>query len=213
MTEPQPVAFPDVPGFAAWLGRTWLRLNGWSIAGGPPPVHRAVVIAAPHTTNWDLPYSLATAFALGISIRWVGKHTLFLPPFGFVLRKLGGIPVDRRSRNNAVKSIARLFDEHEQLLLLIPPEGTRSKATRWKSGFYYVALEAKVPIVMGFLDYGRRCSGLGDVVHPSGNIDEDMHAIRTFYAPIRGKFPALQGDITLREESSSVNASRAAGKQ
>jgi 1-acyl-sn-glycerol-3-phosphate acyltransferase len=110
-------------------------------------VKKAVLVAAPHTSNWDLPFSLALSFVLDIKISWVGKHTLFQPPLGTFMRAIGGVPVDRRGRNDAVKSIAKLFEGRDELMLIVPPEGTRGRAKRWKTGFYYIALEAKVPIV------------------------------------------------------------------
>jgi 1-acyl-sn-glycerol-3-phosphate acyltransferase len=201
---------PVLPGIVPWIGRTWMKLSGWTIATGNPGLKKAVIIAAPHTSNWDLVYTLATAFALRLPIRWIGKHTLFEPPFGFMMRWLGGVPVDRRARNNAVKATAALFEEHDELLLVIPPEGIRGKATRWKTGFYYIAVEAGVPIIMGYVDYQNQRTGLGNVFHPSGNIEADMESIRSFYQDIRGKFPELQGSISLREDDAS-DASPPAG--
>lgn len=190
---------PKLAGLKPMIGRLWLRTFGWQISGGVPPVRKAVVIAAPHTSNWDLTFTLAVSWALGLKIRWIGKHTLFKPPLGVFMRVLGGIPVDRRGRHNAVAATAALFAEHDDLLLIIPPEGTRGKASRWKTGFYYIASEAGVPIIMGFLDYKERMGGLGTLFHPSGNIQTDLGDIRAFYQQVTGKFPALQGEISLTE--------------
>lgn len=186
------------------FGDAWLRAFHWSIAGGAPAVDRAVVIAAPHTSNWDVPFMLAIAWSLDLDIRWIGKHTLFEPPFGVFLKLLGGLPVDRRARHNAVDAAAELLKEYEargeRLLLVVPPEGTRGRAGRWKTGFYWIAKEAHVPIVLGFLDFGNKRGGLGDMLEPSGDIDADFRAIVDFYTPIKGKFPDKQGAVTLHSD-------------
>jgi 1-acyl-sn-glycerol-3-phosphate acyltransferase len=186
------------------IGRAWLRAFGWSIEGGPPPVAKAVVVAAPHTSNWDLPFALAIAWALDLDVRWIGKHTMFeIPIWGSFLRALGGIPVDRRERRDAVKAIADVFATHERLLLVVPPEGTRSAAKRWKTGFYYIAARAGVPIVLGFLDFGRRRGGLGEILVPSGDIEADFATLRAFYAPVRGRHPHRQGAIALADAATT----------
>jgi 1-acyl-sn-glycerol-3-phosphate acyltransferase len=169
------------------LARRVLERLGWKVEGTAPPVPKAVLIAAPHTSNWDLPYTLLLASALGIKISWMGKHTLFRPPFGTLLRTLGGVSVDRSGNKGAVQAAVDLFAEHDSLYLVIAPEGTRSQADRWKTGFYRIAEGAGVPLVLGYLDYARKVGGLGTVFTPTGDIERDMEEIRTFYAPIRGK--------------------------
>ena len=191
---------PAGRGLSGALGRAWLRFFGWQLVGGVPDVKKAVVVAAPHTSNWDLGFALAVAWALGIHVRWVGKHTLFRFPFGTLMRALGGVAVDRRGRHDAVTAIAELINRHEELLLIIPPEGTRSRADRWKTGFYYIALAAKVPIVLGFLDYANRRGGLGTVFNPTGVIDDDVASMREFYKDIRGKYPEDESEIVFRTE-------------
>jgi 1-acyl-sn-glycerol-3-phosphate acyltransferase len=178
------------------IGRLWLRCFGWTLDERVPDLDRAVLVAAPHTSNWDLPFTLAVAWALGLPMRWVGKHTLFKPPFGTFMRSLGGIAVDRSAARDTVKALTAVFEGREQMLLLIAPSGTRSKAPRWKTGFYYVALGARVPIVLGFLDWGKKRGGLGEVFAPSGDLEKDFAAIRAFYAPIRGKFPEQESEIS-----------------
>lgn len=177
-------------------GRLWLRAFGWTLDERLPEVDKAVLVAAPHTSNWDLPFSLAVAWALGIPMRWVGKHTLFKPPFGPLMRWLGGISVDRAAARDTVAALRGAFDGREELMLLIAPSGTRKKAARWKTGFYYVAVGAKVPIVLGYLDYGKKRGGLGEVFVPCGDIRRDFEAIRAFYAPIRGRFPEQETEIS-----------------
>jgi 1-acyl-sn-glycerol-3-phosphate acyltransferase len=147
-----------------------------------------VLIAAPHTSNWDLPYTLMVAFALRLNIYWMGKQSIFSFPFGGLMKWLGGIPVNREQSNNLVNASAQaISDAQGSLQLVVPPEGTRSKTRYWKTGFYYIALGAQVPIVMAYMDYGRKRSGLGPVFQPTGNIEQDMLAIKAFYAPFKGK--------------------------
>lgn len=184
-------------GLFAALGRAWLKLHGWTCSPKMPGVNKAVLIAAPHTSNWDLPMSLALSAVLDIKISWVGKHTLFKPPLGTFMRLIGGVPVDRRVRADAVKNMAHLFDGRDQLMLMVPPEGTRGRAKRWKTGFYYIAVEAKVPIVLGYLDYENKVGGLGEVFWPTGDLEKDFEHVRRFYGPMKGKFPEKQGPVTL----------------
>ncbi len=169
----------------------FLKLTGWKVVGQLPPNGRAsVLIAAPHTSNWDLPYTLMVAFALRLNIYWMGKEQIFKPPFRGLMMWLGGIPIRRESANNVVAaSVAALQAADGPLQLVVPPEGTRSKARYWKTGFYYIATGAQVPIVMAFMDYGRKVSGLGPVFEPTGDIEADMVAIKAFYAPFQGKNP------------------------
>jgi len=169
----------------------FLKLSGWSVTGELPANGRkCVLIAAPHTSNWDLPYTLMVAFALRLNIYWMGKEQIFKPPFRGLMMWLGGLPVRRESANNLVAaSIEALQAADGAVQLVVPPEGTRSKARYWKTGFYYIALGAKVPIVMAYMDYARKQSGLGPVFEPTGDIEADMVAIQAFYAPFKGKNP------------------------
>ncbi|MDH4480832.1 MAG: lysophospholipid acyltransferase family protein [Rhodoferax sp.] len=168
-----------------------LKLAGWKVTGQLPANGRTcVLIAAPHTSNWDLPYTLMVAFALRLNIYWMGKEQIFRPPFRGLMMWLGGIPVHRESANNLVAaSIEALQTADGPVQLVVPPEGTRSKARYWKTGFYYIATGARVPIVMAYMDYARKESGLGPVFEPTGNIEADMVAIKAFYAPFKGKNP------------------------
>ena len=167
----------------------FLKLRGWTVEGAlPPEARKAVLIAAPHTSNWDLPYTLMVAFALRLNIYWMGKASLFRWPFGPVMRWLGGIPVDRaRSRNLVAASAQAIVDADGPVQLVVPPEGTRDKTRHWKTGFYFIALQARVPIILAYMDYAERRSGLGPVFMPTGDVDADMAAIKRFYAPIRGR--------------------------
>jgi len=186
--------------FLYWLGRIWFWWFGWETEGEPPQVERAVIIAAPHTSNWDMPHMMAAAWVFRMKISWMGKHTLFKPPLGWLLRVLGGLSIDRRAPQGTVRAIADSFRPGEKLFLAVPPSGTRSKREMWKSGFYWIATEAEVPIAAGYLDFARRRACLGFVFEPTGEVSEDMDRIREFYAPVRGKFPELQSAVRIKEE-------------
>jgi 1-acyl-sn-glycerol-3-phosphate acyltransferase len=167
----------------------FLRITGWKVEGSlPPGAAKCVLIAAPHTSNWDLPYTLMVAFVLRLDVYWMGKHSLFKPPFGGVMRWLGGIAVDRDKSNNLVAASAAAIQRADgPLQLVVPPEGTRDKTRHWKSGFYYIAVTAQVPIVLAYMDYERKRSGLGPVFQPTGDVEADMATIKAFYAPFKGR--------------------------
>ncbi|MDD0810562.1 lysophospholipid acyltransferase family protein [Curvibacter sp. RS43] len=167
----------------------FLRLKGWQVEGSLPPEHaRCVLIAAPHTSNWDLPYTLMVAFVLRLNIHWMGKRQLFRFPFGGVMRWLGGLPVNREQSSNLVAASAEAIRSSPgPWQLVVPPEGTRSKTRHWKTGFYWIAVTAEVPIVLAYMDFAQKRSGLGPVFQPTGDIDSDMREIKAFYAPFRGR--------------------------
>ena len=171
----------------AWLGLMFLRILGWRVEGEIPPIKKFVMIAAPHTSNWDFPITLAVAFVLKIKIYWMGKAAMFRWPFGASLRWLGGIPIDRGQSHNVVEQSIQAFKNWEKLILVVPPEGTRRKVHYWKTGFYHIAVGAQVPIVMAYMDYQKKISGLGPLMQPSGDIEADMLKIKAFYAPFKGK--------------------------
>ncbi len=192
---------PDARGLGAWLGRSFLRLAGWRLEGAPPALPKYVVIAAPHTTNWDLPFMLAIGLSYGVKVSWFGKASLFRPPVGYFSRALGGIRVDRGKGNNQVDQAVRLFSERDQLVLAVPPEGTRGRTRYWRTGFYFIADGAGVPIVLGFLDYARKVGGVGGVIVPTGSIESDMREITAFYSGVTGKHPTLQGDVQIADRT------------
>lgn len=173
-----------------------LKLWGWTPVGSLPST-RCVVIAAPHTSNWDFPIALLVAAALKTRINWLGKDTLFRFPFGGIMRALGGIPVDRSKSNNMVDAMVQTFGERDYFITVIPPEATRSHATRWKTGFYHIAHQANVPIVFGFLDFAKKIGGFGPSLVPTGDIEADFEQIRAFYVTITGKRPDKMGAITI----------------
>jgi 1-acyl-sn-glycerol-3-phosphate acyltransferase len=183
-----------------WIGKTWLDLFGWRAEG--EALHpKFVLIAAPHTSNWDVPFMLSASYALRAPISWLGKHTLFEPaPMGWFMRSLGAIPVDRRSRHNSVEWAIDLFNRSERLVLALSAEGTREHVKHWKSGFYHIAKGAKVPIGLGFLDYKRKIGGIGPFITPTEDVRADMDKIRAFYKGIRGKYSEQESVPRLREE-------------
>jgi 1-acyl-sn-glycerol-3-phosphate acyltransferase len=184
---------PVVKNFLRWFSRTYLRIFGWKVEGRMPDVPKFVMIAAPHTSNWDFPITMFLAFALEGKSYWMGKDTLFRRPFGTIMRWLGGIPVDRSRANSVVERMVGVFEEHEELIVIIPPEGTRGRVNYWKTGFYHIAHGARVPIVLGFVDYGRKAGGVGPMVVPTGDIEADMQLIRSYYAGVTGKYPEKTG--------------------
>ena len=167
----------------------FLKWAGWQLQGQlPADTPKSVLIAAPHTSNWDLPYTLMVAFALRLNVRWMGKAGIFRWPFGAVMRWLGGIAVDRNKSTNLVSASATtLVQASESMQLIVPPEGTRGRTRQWKTGFYYIAQQAQVPIILAFLDYEKRIGGLGPVFQPSGDIERDMLEIKRFYAAVKGR--------------------------
>lgn len=188
---------------AAWkyhLGRLWFKCLGWKIDPFRPEAEKAVVIAAPHTTNWDFPFAMAVCWAMGVPIMWLAKESIFRFPFAGLLKSMGGIPVERSKSHDLVSQVAKIISETEgRLYVLVPAEGTRKQVTRWKTGFYYIAKEAKVPIAFGYLDYTTKTGGFGKLFYPTGDIDHDFDAIREFYTPIQGKHPEKQGPIRYKE--------------
>lgn len=180
---------PIVNALFRWLSVAYLRLAGWKVLGSlPPEASRSVFIAAPHTSNWDLPYTLMVAFVLRLNVHWMGKASIFRFPFGGLMRWLGGIAVDRSKSNNLVAASASAITQASGALqLIVPPEGTRSKVRYWRTGFYHIAQTAQVPIVMAYMDYTRKISGLGPVFYPTGDLEADMRTIKAFYAPFKGK--------------------------
>lgn len=184
-----------------WIGWIYLKLAGWRTEGELPPSSKAILIAAPHTSAWDFPFMIAVAWVFRLRLRYLGRHTLFEGPLAGLMRWLGGIPVDRRAPHGLVRDVAAMF-ERENMVLAISPEGTRARRDHWRSGFYHIAREARVPIILGFLDFGRKVGGVGPSFVPTEDMRADMDRIRDFYGPIRGKRPHLQCDIRLSEEAS-----------
>lgn len=179
------------------IARFCFWLTGWKQVGKyPPELKKAVMIAAPHTSNWDFFYARAGFFIMGVPVRTTIKKEAMFFPLNLVLQFFGVIPIDRnkkgdglRKQNSLVDAMINLFEERENLVILITPEGTRRYVPRWKTGFYHVARGANVPIVLGYLDYEKKHAGVGPVVYPSDDVDADLAKILDFYREIKGKYP------------------------
>lgn len=173
------------------ISRVLLRAAGWRTDGMTPDEIAAypkyVLIAAPHTSNWDFPFTLMVAFELRLRVYWMAKASLFSGPLGPVARWLGGIPVERGASTNLVQKTVNAFAARERLAVIVAPEGTRGKVTHWKSGFYHIAHGAGVPIGLAYLDYARKVGGIGKMYTTSGDIAADMVDIRAFYSGVSGK--------------------------
>jgi len=171
-----------------WIALFFLYVTGWKTEGRIPKSKKYVLVAAHHTSNWDLLYTILTAFSLKIKVYWLGKETLFKNPiYGYVMRWLGGIPVNRSESTNVVDQIVQKFNECDELAITISPAGTRSKIKKWRSGFYHIAKNAGIPIVLGFVDYSRKIGGIGPEIYVTGDYDSDMELIKEFYKDKQGK--------------------------
>ena len=187
------------------LARLWLTLWRWTTVPPMEPIPaKCVMIAAPHTTNWDFPITLAMANVSGVRIQWLGKDALFKGIMGPIMRRLGGVSIDRSAPGGMVSQLADAFAAADSMVLVVPAEGTRSRTDHWKSGFYRIAQQAGVPIVCAFVDKPTRSGGFGPVITPSGDIVADMDKIRAFYAGKEGLKAGRFGPVRLREETEST---------
>jgi 1-acyl-sn-glycerol-3-phosphate acyltransferase len=168
------------------VGRAALRLLGWRIEGEFPNREKLVLIVAPHRSNWDFVVGISGKFALGLDVSWLGKHTLFRGPWGRLFKNWGGIPIDRRSSNDTVATVVGGFANRECLVLAITPEGTRKAVGTWRSGFWYIAHGAGIPILPVALDWEHRVVRILPPIEPRDR-DEDMRNIQALYAGIRGR--------------------------
>lgn len=171
----------------AWLH---IKLGGWKVDDSAlPRSGNYMIIAAPHTSNWDFPIGISLAIHLRVKAYWIGKHSLFKGPTGPFMRWLGGIPLDRSKANNMVEASIQAYEDNDDFAFAIAPEGTRSWSPRWKTGFYHIAKGANVPIALAYFDFAKKQGGIGKLMQVSGNLDEDMEIIEQFYRDINGKNP------------------------
>ncbi len=173
--------------FIGWLARSVLRLAGWRVAGTLPDVPRLVLIAAPHSSNWDGVWGMTAKLALGVDVRVLGKSSLFWWPLSLVLRRLGVIPVDRGRPQGVVQQAIELVRDSPQVWFALAPEGTRRAVRHWKGGFWKIAHAAQVPVLMAYFHYPDRVIGLGPLFHTTGDQEADMAAIRAWYRPWMGR--------------------------
>ncbi|MGD9330567.1 MAG: lysophospholipid acyltransferase family protein [Desulfobacterales bacterium] len=183
-----------------WLSLFFFKCTGWKREGHLPDVDRYIIIAAPHTSNWDFIYTLCLAFIFRINPQIMMKASWFRGPMGPLFRWLGALPIDRRRSRNVVAQSVEAFQKGRPMVLVVPPSGTRRKVTYWKTGFYHIACGAGVPIALGFIDYQRKVGGFGPLFHPTGDIEQDMVSIREFYRPISGKYPRQESHVLVRPD-------------
>jgi len=175
---------------------------GWKVTANLPDLQKYIVIAAPHTSNWDFPLGILVAKAINLQPHWMGKHTLFRWPYGWFFRSMGGIPVHRkRAGQNYMQQMADRFERAERMVLALAPEGTRSKTDHWKTGFHSIARAANVPILMGHLDFGKKEVGVGGMFYASDDIEADFEIIRAYYKDKRGKNPENASLIRVRKKT------------
>ena len=173
----------------------FFKIKGWKVTHHlPKNILKCVIIGAPHTSNWDFIYAMGALKNMNINTRFTIKKEWFKFPFKGLMKKLGALPIDRGinrdgSRKGTVDAMIDLFNERKELLLMITPEGTRSPVTKWKTGFYHVALSAKVPIALGFIDYEKKECGIDTLIYPTGDFRADMKLIMDFYKNVKGKNP------------------------
>ncbi len=173
------------------LSKFILRIIGWKAANSfPTDVKKYILIVGPHTSAWDFIIGLLFRYSLKLEAKFLGKEELFKGPFGFLFRWLGGYPVDRMNKSNLVDSVVAILNAHEELGIALSPEGTRKRVDRLRTGFYYIALGANVPLIMAGLDYQKKEASFSEPIRLSGNQEEDFKIIYAFYRPIIGKIPA-----------------------
>jgi 1-acyl-sn-glycerol-3-phosphate acyltransferase len=191
------------PSKAGWLlNRTatlLFRLLGWKAEGTFPALTHFVAIAAPHTSYWDAFYMIAMACIFNIRFSWMVKDSAMFFPLNVIIRFFGGIPIDRSARRDVVAQAVDRFRSSETLYLAVSPEGTREYADHWKTGFYHIACEARVPIVFGYVDFGRKAAGLGPIFQPTGDIEADFKVFERFYSHVTPRYPECRGRVVPRQ--------------
>ncbi len=174
------------------IATSLLSLTGWKIVADIPNLSKFLIIAAPHTSNWDFLLAVGTIFFLGLKLSWMGKHSLFKAPFGGVFRWLGGIPINRTKEGGGgvVDATIDAYTANDKLIIGIAPEGTRTKVEKWKTGFYHIARGANIPILLVAFDYGCKTVRVGPTFNPTGDITADLIHLQSYFSKIKGKYPA-----------------------
>jgi 1-acyl-sn-glycerol-3-phosphate acyltransferase len=180
---------PVLSTFYHYLARIVMRLFGWRVEGKLPDIPKFVLVGAPHTSNWDFLLFLGVIFSLRANVRFMGKAELFRFPVGWFFRYCGGVPVDRKKSTGLVEQMVKVCNESEQFVLTIAPEGTRHHVTEWKRGFYHIAKNAGIPIVMAMVDGKHKTVRIGQVFHPTDDMEADMKAIKGIFEGVRGIKP------------------------
>jgi 1-acyl-sn-glycerol-3-phosphate acyltransferase len=172
------------------ISKLFLAVMGWKLVGNmPKDVKKAVLVCAPHTSNWDFPLALASFQVAGLNLKYFIKKSWFFFPMNLFFRATGGVPVNRSKNVGLVEAMALQLKNADEMILAVPAEGTRSWVSKWKTGFYHIANGAKVPLVMGFVDYKKKEVGFGPLVHLSGDFNKDMTLIQSFFSEKSGKYP------------------------
>lgn len=186
--------------FSQRIGYAFATLIGWKVSVTEPTPAKCVIVGAFHTSGWDLALTLILKLSTGLPFRFVVKSDLVHGLQGRILRRMGAVPVDRTTSQDFVAQVAAAFAENETFMIAISPEGSRNQEHFWRTGFYYIAHTANVPVVFGYGDYRRKIVGLGPLLWPSGDIEADFEIIRTFYAGVTAKYPENQGDVRTRSQ-------------
>ena len=190
---------PLASGLLARLAWRSLGIVGWRVVLAQPVPMKCVIVFYPHTSNWDFPIGLLAKWIVGIDFRWVGKDSLFATPLAGVLRHWGGIPVNRRESTGFVRQMRAALDAQDDFRLVITPEGTRSRVPHWRSGFWHLARESRVPIGLGFIDYAEREVGIGTWVEATDDAAADLARMAAFYAGHTARRPEHAGPVRLKE--------------
>jgi len=179
------------------ISRLLLKLTGWQLDENVPRLDRYVMIAYPHTSNWDFVLGMLARWALDLPFNWVAKHSIFRWPVKSLFIAMGGVPLDREKTTGFIQKNIKLFRQRQKFILGLMPEGTRSRAERWKTGFYHIAQGAGVPIALAYIDYRTKSIGVGMILQPCGDIESDFERIRQFYQDKTGYRPENQSALRI----------------
>ena len=182
------------------IAKCLLRLGGWTVVGEKPNAAKAVIIAAPHTSNWDGIWALIYKVSIGLDVHFFAKRSLFWFPLGVLLRGLGGIPLNRNEPGSAVRQAVDAFRESDEFYFALAPEGTRSLQPHWKSGFYRIAMDANVPVILGFFDYRSKRIGIGPIIQLSGDRGADLATMQDFYGTVTARWPGKASPIVFKKQ-------------
>lgn len=175
-----------------------LKLFGWRLDDQSPDIHRYVLINYPHTSNWDFVLGMLAMWGMKMPLNWVAKHSIFWGPFGPMFKAIGGVPLNRGQSTGFIQKNIELFEQREEFVLGLMPEGTRSKKDHVKSGFYHIAIGAKVPLALAYIDYKNKIIGVGKVIDLTGDIDVDFEVIKDFYQNVMACRPELASDLRIK---------------
>lgn len=177
--------------FTRWLGRVLIRLQGWKVEGTLPNEPKLIAAAGPHTSNWDFCVAMPFVLVLGLKVSYLAKNTLFIWPFKYFFEWLGGVPLDRSQPHGVVGEMVKTFEKRDRFLLVLAPEGTRSKAQELKTGFLHMAMETGVPICLIGIDFSTRTLHFGPVFHPCGDLEKDKKFVMDYFATQGPKNPEM----------------------